>query len=90
VAPRFLQVWGISPALGRDFAPDEQHFGGPTGVMISERLWRRRFNAAPDAIGKKLRFGTYFCTVIAILPASFLFPDATLTSGLRKMSASAK
>jgi putative ABC transport system permease protein len=75
VAPRFLQVWGISPALGRDFAPEEQHFGGPTGVMISDRLWRRRFNAAPDAIGKKLRFGTYSYTVIAILPASFLFPD---------------
>ncbi len=75
VAPRFLQVWGISPALGRDFAPEEQHFGGPTGVMISERLWRRRFNAAPDTIGKKLRFGTYSSTVIAILPASFLFPD---------------
>jgi predicted permease len=75
VAPRFLEVWGISPALGRDFAPEEQHFGGPTGVMISDRLWRRRFNAAPDAIGKKLRFGTYSSTVIAILPASFLFPD---------------
>jgi putative ABC transport system permease protein len=75
VAPRFLQVWGISPALGRDFAPEEQHFGGPTGVMISDRLWRRRFNAAPDAIGKKLRFGTHSYTVIAILPASFLFPD---------------
>jgi putative ABC transport system permease protein len=75
VAPRFLQVWGISPALGRDFAPEEQHFGGPTGVMISDRLWRRRFNAAPDAIGKKLRFGTYSSTVIAILPASFFFPD---------------
>jgi len=75
VAPRFLEVWGISPALGRDFAPEEQHFGGPTGVMISDRLWRRRFNAAPDAIGKKLRFGTHSFTVIAILPASFLFPD---------------
>jgi putative ABC transport system permease protein len=43
--------------------------------MISDRLWRRRFNAAPDAIGKKLRFGTYSSTIIAILPASFLFPD---------------
>jgi putative ABC transport system permease protein len=75
VAPRFLQVWGISPALGRDFAPEEQRFGGPTGVMISDRLWRRRFNAAPDAVGKELRFGTYSYTVIAVLPASFLFPD---------------
>jgi putative ABC transport system permease protein len=74
-APRFLQVWGISPALGRDFAPEEQHFGGPSAVIISDRLWRRRFNADPGAIGKTLRFGTSSCTIIAVLPASFLFPD---------------
>jgi len=28
VAPRFLQVWGIAPELGRDFTPEEEHFGG--------------------------------------------------------------
>ena len=52
VAPRFLQVWGIAPAIGRDFAPAEEHFGGPQAVLISDRLWRRRFGAAPDLIGK--------------------------------------
>src|SRR5258708_7550525 len=29
LAPRFLQVLGIAPALGRDFAPLEEHYGGP-------------------------------------------------------------
>ncbi len=75
VASRFLQVWGISPALGRDFAPEEQHFGGPNAVMISDRLWRARFNADPSAIGKTLRFGSSSYSIIAVLPASFLFPD---------------
>jgi putative ABC transport system permease protein len=75
VAPRFLQVWGISPALGRDFTPEEQHFGGPNAVMISDRLWRRRFNAAPNVIGEKLHFGDYSYSIVAVLPAFFLFPD---------------
>jgi predicted permease len=75
VASRFLQVWGISPALGRDFVPEEQHFGGPHAVMISDRLWRARFNADPSAIGKTLRFGSSSFNIIAVLPASFLFPD---------------
>ncbi|HKV63276.1 MAG TPA: ABC transporter permease [Candidatus Acidoferrum sp.] len=75
VAPRFLQVWGISPALGRDFTPEEQHFGGPKAVMISDRLWRRRFNATPNVIGEKLRFGTYSYSIVAVLPAFFLYPD---------------
>ncbi|HTS68704.1 MAG TPA: permease prefix domain 1-containing protein, partial [Terriglobia bacterium] len=37
VAPRFLQVMGVSPALGRDFSPPEEHFGGPDAVLISDR-----------------------------------------------------
>src|SRR6202012_5240080 len=39
VAPRFLQVMGVAPLLGRDFVPDEEHFGGPNAVILSYRLW---------------------------------------------------
>ncbi|MGA8030388.1 MAG: ABC transporter permease, partial [Bryobacteraceae bacterium] len=75
IAPRFLQVWGVSPALGRDFAPEEEHFGGPNAVLISDRFWRRRFHADPNAVGKVLRVEKYSYTIIGIMPASFLFPD---------------
>jgi len=75
VAPRFLQVWGISPALGRDFSSEEEHFGGPTAVLISDRYWRRRFHAESTAVGKRLRLEGYTTTVVGVLPASFLFPD---------------
>ena len=46
VAPRFLQVWGIAPQLGRDFNPAEEHFGGPNAVLISDSYWRHRFGAS--------------------------------------------
>jgi predicted permease len=75
VAPRFLQVWGISPALGRDFNPEEQRFGGPEAVLISDRFWRRRFAADPTAVGRKLRISGRSYSIIAIMPAAFLFPD---------------
>jgi putative ABC transport system permease protein len=75
VAPRFLEVWGISPQLGRDFTPQEERAGGPDSVLISDRFWRRRFNADPSALGRKLRFGNSSETIIGVLPASFLFPD---------------
>jgi putative ABC transport system permease protein len=75
VAPRFLEVLGIAPALGRDFAANEMHFGGPGVALISDRLWRRRFNAAPDVIGKRLRFAQLSYSVIGVMPASFLFQD---------------
>lgn len=75
VAPRFLQVWGVAPMLGRDFAPEEEHSGGPAVVLISERLWRDHFRSDPNVIGKKLRFGNHSQTVVGVMPASFLFPE---------------
>jgi putative ABC transport system permease protein len=75
VAPRFIQVWGIAPELGRDFSPAEEHFGGPNAILISHRLWQRRFGGDRNVIGKGLRFGQWSNTIVGVMPASFLFPD---------------
>ncbi len=75
VAPRFLQVWGVAPELGRDFSPQEEHFGGPSAVLISGRFWRRRFGADPNVVGKTLRIGRTSIPIIGVMPASFLFPE---------------
>jgi putative ABC transport system permease protein len=82
VAPRFLEVWGIAPVLGRDFRPDEEHFGGRNAVLISERFWRRRFNADPGVLGRQLRLSAFTYSIIGVLPASFTFsgPDVDLWS----------
>ncbi len=92
VAPRFLQVWGVSPALGRDFTPEEEHFGGPNAVLISDRFWRRRFHADPNVIGKSLHMEQHSYTIIGVMPASFLFPgprrrDLVSQSGRRALRA---
>ncbi|PYV33822.1 MAG: ABC transporter permease [Acidobacteria bacterium] len=75
VSPRFLSVLGISPALGRDFSPEEERFGGPNAVLISDRFWRRRFGGDPNVLGKGLKFGQSTATIIGVMPASFLFPN---------------
>ncbi|HKS68492.1 MAG TPA: ABC transporter permease [Candidatus Acidoferrales bacterium] len=74
VAPRFLQVWGVSPILGRDFTPEEEHYGGPGAALISYRVWQEHFDGDPRVIGKKLRFGKWALPVVGVMPASFDFP----------------
>jgi putative ABC transport system permease protein len=74
VAPRFLQVWGISPVLGRDFSREEEKHGGPSAVLISDRYWHRRFGGNPEVIGKKLRVAGSASEIVGVMPASFLFP----------------
>jgi len=77
VTPRFLKVLGISPVLGRDFSSQEEHFGGPQAVLISDRFWRRRFAADPNVIGKRIVLSGFRSSylIVGVLPASFRFPD---------------
>jgi putative ABC transport system permease protein len=75
VAPRFLQVLGISPELGRDFVPEEERFGGPDAVLISYGFWQRRFHGDPAALGKKLHVEKSSFSIVGIMPASFVFPS---------------
>jgi putative ABC transport system permease protein len=75
VTPRFLQVWGVAPALGRDFTPEEEHFGGPDAILISDRYWRTHFEADPNVVGKQVRLGKTSHPVVGVMPASFLFPE---------------
>ncbi|HTL66219.1 MAG TPA: ABC transporter permease [Lacunisphaera sp.] len=65
----FLPVLGIAPIRGRQFTADEDKEGGPPVVMISERLWRGRFGADPDIIGRVLRIDGVAREVVAVLPA---------------------
>ncbi len=43
-------------------------------VLLSERLWRRRFGADPGLIGKTITLNRHGYTVIGIMPADFWFP----------------
>jgi putative ABC transport system permease protein len=75
VAPRFLGVLGVAPALGRNFVPEEEHWGGPDAVLISHAFWQRRFHGDPGAINRKLRVGSFSLTIVGVMPESFTYPD---------------
>lgn len=64
----------MAPTIGRDFAPEEEHFGGPDAAIISDQLWRRRFGGDPSVLGKKLHYDKWSFTIIGVMPGSFEFP----------------
>lgn len=75
VAPRFLDVWGVTPALGRGFMAADHREGGPSAALISERYWRNRFNADPNVLDRMVRFDDRSYPIVGVMPASFLFPE---------------
>ena len=75
VSPRFFQVWAVTPVLGREFTSDEETLNGPAAVLVSDRFWRRRFNADPNIVGKNLRLDGHLTPIVGVMPPSFLFPN---------------
>ena len=78
VTADFFPVLGVIPALGRNFYRDEDWSGGPNVLMLSDHLWRNKFNADPKIVGRAIKLdGTDF-TVIGVLPRHFSFPGLYL------------
>ncbi len=74
VSEQFFKVFAASMQHGRTFLPEEYQRGGPRAVILSHGLWRDRFGADADIVGKPLRlnanrFESY--TVVGVMPPGF-------------------
>jgi putative ABC transport system permease protein len=69
-----FSVLRTNAMLGRTFAPDEDQPGKPPVVVLSEALWRTRFKADPDIVGRTIQLDSVPHTVIGVMPKSFYFP----------------
>jgi putative ABC transport system permease protein len=65
---------GINPMLGRVFLPEEERVGGGLVALLSYNLWRSRFDADPNIVGKPLAIGGQSFVVAGVMPAEFQFP----------------
>jgi hypothetical protein len=52
ITPNLLTILGQHPALGRPFSADEGRPGGNKAVILTDRLWRRKFGANPAIVGQ--------------------------------------
>jgi putative ABC transport system permease protein len=75
VSPRMMEVWGIVPIAGRGFVTSDHEEGAAPVALISERYWRRRFDADAGVIGTTIRSGDSSAELIGVMPADFAFPD---------------
>lgn len=74
VSAGYFRLLGLDPALGRGFAADE-YVTGSNVALISDGLWRRRFGADPDVLGRSVRIHSTdrpdedaLITIVGVLP----------------------
>ena len=70
-AHAFFATLGVTAARGRTFSEDEDQRGAPAVAVISDRYWRRVFNADPNVLGRTVTVSGTAATIIGILPRGF-------------------
>jgi predicted permease len=73
VTDNLFPLLGTEPHLGRFFTPDEVVRGGPPAVILSHSLWERRFESAPDVIGRMIELNDSEWTVVGVTAPDFDF-----------------
>src|SRR5213596_1498560 len=77
VTRNFFNIIGLPPELGRTFSQDEDKVGAPPVAVISDRVWRRVFNADPGVLGRSITLHDQNYTVTGVMPPQMTSPQDT-------------
>jgi putative ABC transport system permease protein len=71
----YFKVLGVTPIIGRGFAPGEDR-GQATVAVLEESLWRSRFGADTGIVGRTISLSGQPYTVIGVAPPSSTYPGS--------------
>lgn len=74
ISATLLPMLGVQPAIGRGFLEEEDQDGRDQVVLLSDSLWRRRFHADPNVLGRKIVLNDKPYEVIGVMPAGLVLP----------------
>lgn len=66
---------GVSAQLGPGFPQDGPFYSRDRIAVISDRLWRNRYNADPGIIGRQLEMNDAKYQIAGVMPRDFHYPD---------------
>jgi len=75
-----LEMLGAKPLLGRLLLPEDDKPGKADVAILSERIWKRLFNADPGVVGKTIVLNGNPFIVAGVLQNSFVLSDEVMPS----------
>jgi putative ABC transport system permease protein len=75
VTASLFPLLGVAPERGRVFFAGEQKPGRENVVLISHKLWARRFASNPEILGKTIKLDGNNFVLLGVMPPSFQFPN---------------
>lgn len=83
VTTNFFSVLGVGADQGRTFSAADGKPGAPLSVVLSYRLWKRRFGAEQSIVGEDLLLNGAKYTVVGVMPRGFRFLDSAVDLWVR-------
>lgn len=74
VSASFFSVLGATPALGRTFLKADDLPGAERVVILRHAVWRERFGADPNLVGRSITLDKRPYTVVGVMPDDFEYP----------------
>src|SRR5688572_18838129 len=71
VSDNMFQALGARPALGRAIEPGDARPGVPAVAVLSDELWRSRFNADPAIVGRGIQLDGEPHTIVGVMSPDF-------------------
>src|SRR6185369_4991405 len=75
VAPEFFSVLRARPLLGRMFSREENRPGSNHVILLGYKVWRDRFGADPNIVGRDITLDSQPYSVVGVMPEKFRFPS---------------
>ena len=70
----FFPILDVAPQLGRVFKPEEFEPGADNVIVLTDRLWTRRFGSDPNIIGRKIQLDGKTVEIVGVMPPGFDHP----------------
>ena len=74
ISANFFDMLGVQPRIGRTFLPEEEQRGKDQEIILSLRLWERRFASDPNVLGRTVKVYGKAYTVVGVMAKGFDYP----------------
>src|SRR5262249_56929677 len=72
-----FEALNVRAAIGRTFVRDDETFGRHHLVILSDALWRRRFDGDPAIVGRSVIVDGEPHQIVGVMPPPFTFPPGS-------------
>jgi len=77
ISADYFKVYDIKPTIGRTFSAEDDRKGAEPVALISERLWKNKFNSAAGVVQTDITLDDKSYRVVGVIPSSFIFLGST-------------